>query len=144
MPSTEDLIDELTEGLTERRSVSPRWGRILLAAVALLTIALVVGMFGMRGDFAAGHAEPVSLISALIVLAVGTAVSAALTAMARPAVGAQRNGWQWTVVALAVLPAAALLTAISSQSARAEMWPEGPPCLIVGSLASIASIVALT
>ena len=145
MPSIENLIDDLTAELEPRRTVSPAIGRLLLFAAALVTSAVVISLFGMRPDFLSGHPQPVSLITTLVILSAGIAVGAALTAMARPAVGALRGGWQWSVAALAVLPVAAVLTAAGSAAARAAMLPpEGPPCLIVGTLASILSIVCLT
>jgi hypothetical protein len=145
MPNTEDLIDQLTEELTRRPSVSPSVGRAVLGAVTLITIAVVVGVFGMRADLAQGHPHPVALISALVVLSAGAAVAAALTAMARPAVGAVRAGWQWAVAALAVLPIAAFLTALGSRAEfQAMLPPEGPSCLILGTLSSLAAIIVLT
>jgi hypothetical protein len=145
MPDTDELIDELTTDLRPRRKISPWFGRGLLAVIALLTFTLVVGLLGMRRDFAVGHPHSVPLISALVILSAGSAVAATLTAMARPAVGSARSGWLWALAALAVLPIAAILTAAGDASERAFMMPpEGPPCLLIGSIASIASIFVLT
>jgi hypothetical protein len=145
MPDTDDLIDQLTDELAPTRSVSPTLGRVVLAIVALVTLSVVVRMFGMRPDFAAGNPHPVPLIGALVVLSAGIAIAAALTAMARPAVGAVRTAWPWAIGALAVLPAAALVTAVGSPDQRAAMTPHaGAFCFVSGSIASIASIVLLT
>jgi len=145
MPNTNELIDQLTADLQPRRKVSPWAGRAMLGVVALATMAAVVLCFHLRADFAGGIPHPVALMSELVLLSAFCAVGAALTAMARPAVGAARNGWQWAVAALLVLPVAAFVTAVRSVSERALMMPpEGPACLIIGSLASLASIVFLT
>jgi hypothetical protein len=145
MPNTDELIDELTTDLRPRRRVLPWVGRGLLAAIALLTFAVLVALLGMRPDFATGQPHSVPLISALVILSAGGTVGTALTAMARPAVGAARSGWQWALAALAVLPIAAIVTAVGNAPDRALMMPpEGPPCLVIGTIASIGSIVALT
>ncbi len=145
MPSTDELIDQLTTELRPRRRISPWSGRIILFVVALATIAAVVGRFGVRPDFAAGQPHAIPLLCALVVLSVGATVAAALTAMARPAVGSIRSGWQWILLPLAALPVAAAVTAAGDAAERALMLPpEGPPCLITGTLASVASIILLT
>jgi hypothetical protein len=145
MPTSDDLIDRLTAELQPRRTVSPWLGRATLAAIAVLTIAAVAGRFGMRADFAGGRPHSVPLMSELVILSAGCAIAAALTAMARPSVGAFRGGWHWVAAVLAVLPIAALVTAAGNATERAIMYPpDGPFCLVTGSLASLASIVLLT
>jgi hypothetical protein len=146
MPSTNDLIDQLTADLQPRRKTSPWAGRAVLGCVAALTmVVFVAAAHGMRADFIAGEPHSVPLISELVLLSALCAVAAAVTAMARPAVGALRGGWQWAVAALAVLPIAALMTAIGNASERAIMFPpEGPFCFFAGTLGSLASIVVLT
>jgi hypothetical protein len=145
MPDTDELIDQLTEELAPTPTVSPAFGRVLLAVAGLLTIFVVVGLFGMRPDFAAGHPHPVPLIGALVVLSAGIAIAAALTAMARPAVGAVRTAWPWAIAGLAVLPVAAVVSAMGSDEQRAAMMPQASSfCLVAGTLASIASIILLT
>jgi len=145
MPTSDDLIDRLTADLQPRRRVSPWVGRAMLAAIAVLTVAAVTGLFGMRADFTGGRPHSVPLMSELVILSAGCAIAAALTAMARPAVGAFRSGWQWAAAALAVLPIAALVTAAGNATERALMLPpDGPFCLVTGTLASFASIALLT
>jgi hypothetical protein len=145
MRKTDDLIDRLTDELEPRRTVSPWLARGMLAAAAILTAVGLTALFGMRADFAAGYPHPVPLIAALIILCAGAVVAAALTAMARPAVGSSRSAWKGAVAGLAVLPIAALLTAAGNAGERAAMMPpDGPFCLVTGTLVSIASIVLLT
>ena len=145
MPTSDDLIDRLTADLQPRRRVSPWLGRAILAVAALLTIAALTGLFGMRADFTSGRPHPVPLMSELVILSAGCAIAAALTAMARPAVGALRSGWQWAAAALAVLPVAAFMTAAGNAAERALMLPpDGVFCLVTGTLASLASILLLT
>lgn len=145
MPSTNDLIDQLTADLRPRRQLSPWIGGGLLAAIALLTMAAVAGRFGMRADFVDGRPHSVPLMSELLLLSTLCAFAVSVIAMARPAVGSSRSGWQWALGALAVLPIAALVTATGSAAGRAAMLPpEGPFCLLVGTGASIASIALLT
>jgi hypothetical protein len=84
-------------------------------------------------------------MSELVLLSVLCAVAATLTAMARPAVGSNRSGWHWAVAVLFVFPIAAIVTAAGNADQLAAMLkPDGPFCLAVGSLASLASILLLT
>ena len=145
MRDTEYLIDQLTDELKPRHGVSPGLGRTMLAGTALVTALSLTLLFGMRPDFIAGDPHPVPLIAALVFLCAGAVVALALTAMARPAVGANRGGWQGAVALIAVLPVAAFLTAAGNAAQRAAMMPpDGPFCLVTGTLASLASIVLLT
>src|SRR5690349_4585770 len=100
MPTTDDLIDRLTGDLEPRRQVSPWLGRAMLAAIAVLTTAVLAGLFGMRADFTGGRPHSVPLMSELLIVSAACAIAAALTAMARPSVGAHRSGWQWAAAAL--------------------------------------------
>ena len=145
MPMSDDLINRLTADLQPRRRVSPGLGRALLAAIAMLTVATLVGLLGMRGDFMAGRPHTVPLMSELVILCVGCAIAVTLSAMARPAVGAPRSGWQWATAALAVLPIAAILTAAGNDTERLLMLPpDGPFCLVTGTVASLTAIAVLT
>ena len=122
MPTNDELIDRLTEDLEPTPPVSPGAGRWLIAA-ALIAAFLLISGCGMRPDFAAGEPHPVPLLAILVVLAAGSAAAVTVTAMARPAVGSLRNGWQWTVAAFAVLPLAALLTMAGDPGQRAALRP---------------------
>jgi hypothetical protein len=145
MQTSDDLIDRLTADLEPARMVSPWRARAMLAGVALLTVAAVGALFGMRGDFSAARPSSVPLMSQLVILCSGGALAAALTAMARPAVGAARSDWPWALAALSVLPIAALVTAAGDATERSVMLArDGLFCLVTGSVASIASIVLLT
>lgn len=144
MPISDDLIDRLTADLKPTRTVSPWLARAMLFAVALLSIAAIAGLLGIRSDFMAGRPSSVPLMSQLLILCTGGALAAALTAMARPAVGAVRNDWQWAVAALSVLPIAALVTAAGDETERAVMLArDGISCLVIGTLASLVSIILL-
>ena len=144
MPSTDDLIDQLTAELKPRRPVSTLSGRALVTLVALATVAATVLSYGMRPDFKAGQPDSVPLLTELVPLAVLYAVAVAVTAMARPAVGAARGGWHWAVAALAVLPVAAAVTAIGNASERVFLLPStGTSCFFIAFFASLATIGVL-
>lgn len=144
MPTNDELIDRLTEDLEPTPPVSPGAGRWLIAAASLIAAFLLIERFGMRPDFAAGEPHPVPLLAILVVLAAGSAAAATVTAMARPAVGSPRNGWQWTVAAFAVLPLAALLTMAGDPGQRAALRPaDGLFCLAAGTGAAVLTIVSL-
>ncbi len=144
MPTNDELIDRLTEDLEPAAPVSPGTGRWLVAAAALIAAALLIGRFGMRPDFAVGAPHPVPLMAILVVLAAGSAAAVTVTAMARPAVGSLRNGWQWSVAAFAVLPLAALLTMVGDAGQRGALRPaEGLFCLTAGTGVAVLTIVSL-
>lgn len=145
MPTSDNLIDSLTTDLKPTRTISPGLARATLFCVALLTIATVGSLLGIRTDFMAGRPSSVPLMSELLILFAGSALAGALTAMARPAVGAIRNDWHWAAAALSVLPIAAVIAAAGDRSERAVMLArDGLFCLAIGTTASAASVVLLT
>lgn len=145
MSTSDNLIDRLTTDLKPTRTISPWFARATLFCVALLTIAAVSSLLGIRSDFMAGRPSSVPLMSELLILFAGSAFAAALTAMARPAVGAVRNDWQWAAAALSVLPIAAVVAAAGDRTERAVMLAhDGLLCLAIGTSASAASMVLLT
>ena len=145
MPINDDLIDRLTADLKPTRTVSPWFARVMLFGGALLTIAAVGSLLGIRRDFLAGQPSEIPLMSLLVILCAGTALAAALTAMARPAVGATRNDWQWTLAALSVLPITAFVTAAGDKAERSLMLgADGLHCLLNGTIASVCPPTSVT
>lgn len=144
MSSHEQLIDELTAELKPTKRVSLGLARMVVIAASTASALVLAVMFGVRPDFLAGEPHPIALVCLLVILMAGIAATAISTAMARPAVGAARAGWQWSVAALAVLPLAALITWLSGTSiSREGILDGGASCLGLGALAAISSIVAL-
>jgi len=145
MSTSDELIDRLTADLQPRRKISPWLGRAMLALIALLTIAALTRLFGMRADFTIGRPHPVPLMSELVILSAGCAIAAALTGVGVVVLGKRASARQWAAAALAVLPIAALVTAAGNATERALMLPpDGIFCLVTGTLGSLASIALLS
>lgn len=145
MINQDQLIDQLVEELEPVRGLSLTRGRILAAAIAVASAAVLVVIFGMRPDFAAGAPHPLPLLCLLLTLVVAIAAIVNVTAMARPAVGAARGGWAWSIAALTVLPLAALLTCLANfaETRTLDLAVDGTVCLCVGSVTAAASIAVL-
>ena len=146
MPRNPDtFIDSLVNDLRPVRPLRPREGM----ARALLALALgvigVVALLGLRRDFAAGHPEPLVLTAAGLFLVLALASAWAAIDMARPAVGIQREGWVWTALMAAVLPAAAfglMLTDLATGRAIGFEFG-GLACLALGSGIGLLTLVTL-
>lgn len=144
MSSHEQLIDNLTDELTPTRAVSLELARTLVIAASIASASVLVALFGIRPDFLAGEPHPLALVCLLVIVMAGLAATAIATAMARPAVGAARPGWPWSVAALGVLPLAALITGLSGASvASGGSLNWGTSCLVSGLLAAIGSTIIL-
>jgi hypothetical protein len=144
MSSHEQLIDELTSELKPVRRVSLGIVRLLVIAASIASAVMLAMLYGVRPDFLAGEPHPIALVCLLVILVAGVAATAIGTAMARPAVGAARVGWQWSVAPVAVLPVAALITWLNGRPiSGAGILDGGVSCLGLGMLAAMCSIVVL-
>ena len=85
------------------------------AGMRLALLALcggVIGMiaiFGPRADLMAGRPDALALLGAGMFLVLALASAWAVIDMARPYVGVRREGWGWTALMAATLPAGAML-----------------------------------
>ncbi len=118
---------------------------MLAGAIAVASAVVLVTIFGMRPDFVAGAPHPLPLLCMLLTLVVAIAAIANVTAMARPAVGAARGGWPWSIAALAILPVAALVTGLANlfETGSAELGLDGSGCFLIGSATAAASVAVL-
>ena len=97
--------------VADLRPVAPlaRQQGMALAVLALgVGAASMAALFGLRPDLRAGQPDPAALISAGLFLVLALASAWAVIDAARPYVGIRREGWGWTALMAAVLPAAAL------------------------------------
>ena len=131
---TEDLIAGLVADLKPMATLRKRSG------MALAVLALgggAVGMLllhGLRGDLAAGQPDAMVLISSGLFLVLALASSWAVVDMARPFVGARREGWGWTALMAGVLPVAALVLIAAAwlRDAPSGLEPDGWNCMRFG------------
>lgn len=145
MINPDQLIDQLVEELEPVRGLSLTRARTLAAAIAVASAAILIIILGMRPDFVAGAPHPLPLLCLLLTLVVAIAAIVNVTAMARPAVGAARGGWPWSIAALAVLPLAALVTGLAnlSESSTLALAIDGSACFFIGTATAAASIAVL-
>jgi hypothetical protein len=136
-------LDALAEELTPARPVNPAAAAALAAAVTLAGAGLVGHRLGLRTET---MAEPMFLMRTGLLLLLGVASLAAVTGMARPAVGTHRTGWRWAAGACAVIPAAALVTALAAQTPLGDrLYPaHGIECLSYSILIGLGIGAVLT
>ncbi|WP_296677940.1 NrsF family protein [Novosphingobium sp.] len=139
------LIAALVDDLRPAAPLYQSRGMAYAVLALLAGAALVTGILGMRPDFAAGRPAALPVIAAGIFLVLALSSASAAIAMARPAVGARRDGWGWTALMAAVLPAGALFLAVQDgMSGLVQAFaPAGLYCLALGSAASVLSAAAL-
>ena len=103
-----DLIAGLVADLQPVAPLVQRQG-MALAMLGLATGAAgIIALFGLRPDLRGGQPDAAALISAGLFLVLALASAWAVVDAARPYVGIRREGWGWTALMAAVLPAAAL------------------------------------
>lgn len=143
--SIEDLMDGLAE---ELKPVPPRklaGGLMWAAAGWLAGAALLLWLFGMRHDLAAGGVPAVPTLSFWLIAATGVAASWSALRMGLPGVGRDYSGWRWAVLAALSLPLAALLAAIGDGHAATDAARSGldAHCLSLGTVSGLGVGTAL-
>lgn len=146
MPHNPDtFIESLVADLQPVAPLRQRSGMgLALLALTLGALGVAAGL-GMRQDLLAGHPQPLAMIAAGLFLVLALASAWTAVDMARPAVGMRRNGWGWTALMAAVLPAAALIL-IAADVLRGQqvgLDRDGLTCLSLGSLVGLLTAGAL-
>ena len=118
--STEALMTDLVADLAPVEPLRIANGALLALAGFGLSVALVFALGYPRQDVLAGQPAEVFMLATGLFVFAGTACAAAALLMASPRVGAARNGWQWAVAMLGLLPVAALLALFSPETNFAE------------------------
>ena len=147
MTDTSDtFLDSLVADLRPVAPLRQRSGMALAALALALGAILVLSVYGMRQDFAAGHPAQLALTAAGLFLVLALASAWVAVDMARPAVGTRREGWGWTALMAAVLPGSALalmaMNLVSGQPAGLD--PHGYSCLGLGCGFGLLTAAALT
>lgn len=136
------LVNDLKPVAPLRQHIGMGWALLAICAASLSVIILL----GIRHDVLAARPNPMFLMSNGLFLVLALATSWAAVDMARPYVSTRRDGWGWTALMAAVLPAAALFQMggefLHGQPIALEI--DGIACLIVGSIASLFTFAALT
>lgn len=138
---TDALIERLVADLRQARPLRQRNG-MALASLALASGALlVVLVLGLRQDFARGRPDPLVLTATGLFLVLALASAWAAVDMARPAVGIRREGWGWTALMAAVLPASALGLVVTDLALGhpVDLDGGGVDCLVLGATMGLAT-----
>lgn len=132
--NSQDLIAGLVADLKPVAPLRQAAG-MRLALLALFGGAVaMIAMFGMRADLMAGRPDGLALLAAGLFLVLALASAWAVIDMARPYVGVRRDGWGWTAVMAATLPAGAVYTITSAwwRGVPSELAMDGGDCMRFG------------
>ncbi len=140
-------LDALADRLTPVRRIHPAQAMAAAAILTLLGGALVLATLGFRASHAGTTATDTMFLirtGLLIVLALASSLAAAT--MARPAVGTARKGWLWAVGATTIVPFAAIIAALVSETPVADqLYPvNGIECLTYSIGIGIVIMAVLT
>ena len=143
--SIDDVIDGLAD---ELKPVPPKkMVRGLLWTVVgwLAGAALLLWLYGMRHDLAAGGMPALSMLSFWLIAATGVAAAWSALRMGLPGVGRDYSGWRWAVLAALSLPIAALLLAVGDGHAAMDVARHGldAHCLSLGIASGLGVGAAL-
>lgn len=133
------LIAALVADLEPVRPLGLAEGLAWALGAAGVTVAAVVGLFGLRPQLAAGVIEPMHLIACGLFLGLAIAASVTVVVMSRPQIGNDHGGWRWAAGMAALLPLAGVVVAISR--GRDMLAPgslrHGAECFAIAGLASL-------
>lgn len=143
--NSDALIAQLVEGLEPVQPLRFGTGMALALAAATVSAVMVIAMFGLRADLAAGQFDPMHIVSTGLFLGLGLAASVTVIVMSRPLVGSDHSGWRWAAGMAALLPLAALIVGLSRGEGAELITPadHGMQCFIVGGAASLLVFAAL-
>lgn len=140
MPRDSDaLIAELVGELAPVKPLRLGEGVALALAGAAVSAGGVVGLFGLRGEWMAGHLDPMQLVSTLLYFGLAIAATVTVVVMSRPQVGSDHGGWRWAAAMAGLLPLAGALVALGrgASSVSPAIMRHGAECAVGGSLASL-------
>ncbi len=146
MPRNSDAL--IAELVGELEPVKPlRFGEGVALALlgAALSAGAVVGLFGLRAEWLAGHLDPMQLVSTGLFLGLALAATVTVVVMSRPHVGSDHSGWRWAAAMAGLLPVAGAIVAVvrGASSVSPEVMRHGAECAAGGSLASLLVFTAL-
>ncbi|MFZ5742941.1 MAG: NrsF family protein [Pseudomonadota bacterium] len=144
--STDSLIEALAQDLAPVRPLR-RWRGMAGALLGLAAgVLLLLGLFGIRSDLLAARPDPVGVVSAGVFLVLTLASAWAAIDSARPAVGARRDGWAWSLAAAAVLPLGALFLIVTGllHGNASPLRDNGRDCITFGLFAGLFTAAILT
>lgn len=105
----------LVDDLQPVRPMRLRLG-LALAGFGLVVALLVSALgFGPRADMLHGTMDPLSIVTSLLFLTLGSIAAVSAIGMAQPAVGSNNEAWRPALIVAAILPVAGVLVALAGQ-----------------------------
>lgn len=144
--SIDDLIEDLAGDLAPVRPRRLLRGGLWVATGWIGGGGLLLWLFGMRHDLAAGTPmAPLSMLAFWLIVALGLAAAWSALRMGLPGVGRDYSGWRWAGVAALALPLTAIfIGAGDSHGAMQAMHPRhGMYCTVSGLIAGLGVGAAL-
>lgn len=135
MPRTSDaLIAELVDGLEPVRPLRFGEGLLLALGAAAVSAVVVLGIYGLRYDLAAGLVDPMHLVATGLYLGLALAATVTGVVMGRPQVGSDHTGWRWAAAMAGLLPLAGVIVAAARGTSvfSPGSMTMGQECLEVG------------
>lgn len=114
----EDLIAALTEDVTPVKRVQPWQGALLIGFATIVAAIASIAVFEFWTGLIRGEASAFFWITNGLLLLMGAASSSALVSGALPRVGTRSNAPGWAAAMLAVVPAAAIITLLSTETSH--------------------------
>lgn len=140
MPRNSDaLIAELVDGLEPVKPLRFGEGLALALGGAAVSAGVLVGLFGLRDEWLAGHLDPMQLVSTGLFLGLALAATVTAVVMGRPQIGSDHSGWRWAAAMAALLPVAGTIVALGrgTQPLSPEAMRHGAECLAGGAVTSL-------
>ena len=137
--NSDSLIAELVGDLQPVKPLRFAHGMALTLIAATVAVAVVINLFGLRPDLAAGIVNPIHLIATGLFLGLGVAASVTVVVMSRPCVGTDHSGWTWAAAMAALLPAAGLIVGLSNTDSLFSQTSiaHGVNCFVIGGSSAV-------
>lgn len=133
------LIADLVSDLEPVKPLRFGEGVALALAAGGVTAVAVVGLFGLRAEWLAGHLDPMQLVSTGLFLGLALAATVTVVVMSRPQVGSDHSGWRWAAAMAGLLPVAGVIVALGrgAETMSPALIRHGAECLAGGTASSL-------
>lgn len=144
-PNRNRLIASLADDLKPVRRFRLRDGALLVALAVLASLIGVEIVEGLWRGILAGEPAPFFWVTNGMLMLLGVAATAAVLAMASPAVGRRYDAPKWASAMLGVLPIAAIINFLpQSKGVGALVDPSTLHCVVSSLATALVSGLALT
>lgn len=142
--STDKLIQQMAGELTPVKPLQRRDGLLLAIGALLITVIMIDMGAGFWRGIALAEASIFYLLTNGLLLLLGVGATHSVVRMANPQVGNQHDGPLWVLMAVALLPFAALPTLLREAGAGASFHAvAGIECTALSLASSVLVVAAL-